>query len=276
MSVGPRIDLHTHSTASDGTTPPARLMSLAQEAGLDVIALTDHDTVAGLGAARAALPDGLTLVPGAELSCEADGVSLHLLAYLFDEDEPVLAAAMQQLRDSRVGRAEAMARSLEAAGTGVTWEQVQGLAQGTVGRPHLARALVERGLVSTMAEAFTPAWIGTGGRHWVDKTELDVLAAIALVQAAGGVTVFAHPGADARGETVPDPTIAAMAAAGLVGLEVDHVDHTSSTRAHLRGLAGELGLVVTGSSDFHGANKAVRLGESTTDPDAFAALLGRA
>lgn len=269
-----RIDLHTHSTASDGTTPPARLMTLARESGLDVIALTDHDTVDGLVDAWAALPDRLTLVPGAELSCRADGVSLHLLAYRFDEHEPVLAAAMQQLRDSRVGRAEAMARSLEAAGTGVTWEQVRSLAEGTVGRPHLARALVQRGLVPTVAEAFTPEWIGAGGRHWVDKAELDVLEAIALVRAAGGVTVFAHPGADARGETVPDTTIAAMAAAGLVGLEVDHVDHPPATRARLRGLAGELGLVVTGSSDFHGDNKAVRLGENTTDPDAYEVLLG--
>lgn len=271
---GQRIDLHTHSTASDGTTPPARLVALAREAGLDVVALTDHDTVAGLAAARAALPDGLTLVPGAELSCHSQGTSLHLLAYRFDEHDPPLSAAMRSLRESRVGRAEAMARSLEAAGTGVTWERVQALAQGTVGRPHLARALVEQGLVPTVADAFTPRWIGTGGRHWVDKAELDVLAAIGLVRAAGGVTVFAHPGADARGKTVPDAAIAAMAQAGLDGLEVDHVDHTASTRERLRGLAKDLGLLVTGSSDFHGDNKAVRLGAHTTTPQAYEALLG--
>lgn len=269
-----RIDLHTHSTASDGTTPPARLMTLARTEGLDVIALTDHDTVSGLGEARAALPDGLLLVPGAELSCRADGVSLHLLAYRFDEAEPMLVTALQRLRESRVGRAEAMARSLEAAGTGVTWAQVQSLAQGTVGRPHLAMALVERGLVPTVADAFTPEWIGTGGRHWVDKVELDVFDAIALVRAADGVSVFAHPGADARGETVPDPTVVAMADAGLAGLEVDHVDHPPATRERLRALARRLGLVVTGSSDFHGDNKAVRLGESTTSPDEYEALLG--
>ncbi|MBW3641196.1 MAG: PHP domain-containing protein, partial [Actinobacteria bacterium] len=229
----PRIDLHTHSTASDGTTPPDVLVRQARAAGLDVVALTDHDTTGGWAAAAEALPAGLSLVRGAEISCVRGGISLHLLAYLFDPDEPALATALQELRGSRVGRAETMARMLEADGTGVTWERVQELAGGTVGRPHLAAALVEQGHVASIADAFTPDWIGEHGRYWVAKTELDVLDAIRLVRGAGGVSIFAHPAASSRGRTVGVDVIADMAAAGLAGLEVDHVDHEKSARAAL-------------------------------------------
>ena len=260
-----RIDLHTHSTASDGTTPPDVLVREARAAGLDVLALTDHDTTGAWDAAAAALPDGLDLVRGAELSCVHDGISLHLLAYLFDPDEPALAAARRELRDSRTGRAERMARMLEADGTGVTWARVQELAGGTVGRPHVAQALVEQGRVATVSEAFAPEWIGTHGRYWVDKTELDVLDAVRLVAGAGGVSVFAHPRAVKRGRTVSDQVVADMAAAGLSGIEVDHVDHDDVARVELRALAVELDLLVTGSSDFHGTHKTVRLGAHTTD-----------
>ncbi|MCU1693909.1 MAG: hypothetical protein JWM64_3000 [Frankiales bacterium] len=261
-----RIDLHTHSTASDGTTPPARLVAEAAEAGLDVVALTDHDTTGGWDEAAAALPPGLSLVRGAEISCAADGISLHLLAYLFDPAEPEFAAARKRLRESRVGRAELMARRLEDAGTGVTWTRVQELAGGTVGRPHVAQALVEAGQVATVADAFTREWIGTGGRFHVSKVELDVVEAVRLVVGAGGVAVFAHPAANKRGRTVADDVVRTMADAGLAGLEVDHVDHDDDGRAHLRVLADELGLLTTGSSDFHGANKTVQLGAETTSP----------
>lgn len=256
--------------------PPAQLVAQAAQAGLDVVALTDHDSTAGVAEAVAALPPGLTLVPGAELSCVAGGVSLHLLAYLFDPEEPVFAAARRELRESRRTRAERMVASLAAAGTGVTWQQVSDLAAGTVGRPHVAQALVERGLVPTLADAFTPEWIGTGGRHWAGKLELEAWEAVALVKAAGGVTVFAHPGAAARGRTVPDSLYADLADAGLSGLEVDHVDHDEPTRAHLRGLAAELGLLVTGSSDFHGAHKTVGLGAHTTAEPAYERLVAGA
>ncbi len=271
-----RIDLHTHSTASDGTTPPERLGALAREAGLDVVALTDHDTTAGLAAAAAALPAGVALVPGAELSCTSGGISLHLLAYLFDPDEPELAAALATLRESRRTRAQRIVASLAAAGTGVTWEQVSALAAGTVGRPHVAQALVERGVVPTVADAFTADWIGAGGRHGAGRYELDVAEAVALVARAGGVTVFAHPGAAARGRTVPDSLYAELAAVGLSGLEVDHPDHDEPTRRRLRGLAGDLGLVATGSSDFHGAHKTVALAAHTTDEDTYERLVSAA
>ncbi len=272
----PRIDLHTHSTASDGTTPPDVLVRQARAAGLDVVALTDHDTTGGWAAAAEALPAGLSLVRGAEISCVRGGISLHLLAYLFDPDEPALATALQELRGSRVGRAETMARMLEADGTGVTWERVQELAGGTVGRPHLAAALVEHGHVASIADAFTPDWIGEHGRYWVAKTELDVLDAIRLVRGAGGVSVFAHPAASSRGRTVGADVIADMAAAGLAGLEVDHVDHEKSARAALADLAAHLGLAITGSSDFHGENKQVQLGAYTTSQPAYEQLMAAA
>ena len=169
-----------------------------------------------------------------------------------------------------------MARQMEVDGTGVTWARVQELAGGTVGRPHLAQAIVEQGHVPDVTAAFTPDWIGTGGRYYVAKTELDALAAVRLVVGAGGVPVFAHPRATARGRTVSDEVIAEMAAAGLVGLEVDHVDHDDRARADLTGLAAELGLLTTGSSDFHGTNKPVRLAENSTTETSYEALLAAA
>ena len=271
-----RIDLHTHSTASDGTTPPEVLVREARAAGLDVIALTDHDTTGGWERAAAALPDGLSLVRGAEISCIADGISLHLLAYLFDPAEPVFAASRLELRDSRTSRAERMARLLEDDGTGVTWARVQQIAGGTVGRPHVAQALIEQGHVTTVSEAFAPEWIGTNGRYWVDKTEVDVLDAVRMVAAAGGVSVFAHPRASKRGRTVSDQVIVDMAEAGLGGLEVDHVDHDPAVRQELRGLAAELGLLTTGSSDFHGTAKTVQLGAHTTDEQTYERLVAAA
>ena len=270
------IDLHTHSSASDGTTPPDALVREAHEAGLDVIALTDHDTTDGWEPAAKARPDGLRLVRGAEISCSRDGISLHLLAYLFDPEDDALSRQLQVLRDSRVGRAERMVSLLAADGHPVSWEQVERLADGTVGRPHVARALMESGLVGSIEEAFTQDWIGTRGRYWAGKHELDVLDAMRLVHAAGGVTVFAHPGADARGRTVGDHVIEEMAAEGLTGLEVDHVDHTAETRDRLRSKASALGLVVTGSSDYHGRNKQVRLGAHTTAPAVLDVISGRA
>ncbi|MFE0522202.1 PHP domain-containing protein [Streptomyces sp. NPDC058954] len=272
-----RIDLHTHSTASDGTDTPAELVRRASEAGLDVVALTDHDTTRGHAEATAALPAGLTLVTGAELSCRVDGVSMHMLAYLFDPEEPALLAERELVRDDRVPRAQGMVARLNELGVPVTWEQVRRIAgDGSVGRPHVATALVELGVVATVSDAFTQEWLADGGRAFVEKHETDPFEAIRLVKAAGGVTVFAHPGASKRGRTVPEATIAEMAAAGLDGIEVDHMDHDPDTRARLRGLARELGLLVTGSSDYHGSRKTCVLGEYTTDPEVYGEITRRA
>ncbi|WP_371602895.1 PHP domain-containing protein [Streptomyces sp. NBC_01220] len=272
-----RIDLHTHSTASDGTDTPAELVRNAAAAGLDVVALTDHDTVRGHAAAKAALPEGLTLVTGAELSCRLDGVGLHMLAYLFDPDEPELARERELVRDDRVPRARTMVRKLRELGVPVEWEQVARIAgDGSVGRPHIATALVELGVVETVSDAFTPEWLADGGRAYAEKHELDPFDAIRLVKAAGGVTVFAHPAAVKRGDVVPESSMAKLTAAGLDGIEVDHMDHDEPTRARLRGLARELGLLTTGSSDYHGSRKTVALGEYTTDPEIYGEITRRA
>ncbi|GGU42349.1 phosphatase [Streptomyces albospinus] len=272
-----RIDLHTHSTASDGTDTPAELVRHAADAGLDVVALTDHDTVAGHAEARAALPEGLTLVTGAELSCRLDGVSLHMLAYLFDPEEPELARERELVRDDRVPRARAMVGKLRDLGVPVTWEQVARIAgDGAVGRPHIATALVELGVVGSVSDAFTSQWLANDGRAYVEKHELDPFDAIRLVKAAGGVTVFAHPLAVKRGSCVPESAMADLAAAGLDGIEVDHMDHDAPTRARLRGLAAELGLLTTGSSDYHGSRKTCRLGDYTTDPEIYGEIVRRA
>ncbi|MET9729888.1 PHP domain-containing protein [Streptomyces sp. NPDC006458] len=272
-----RVDLHTHSTASDGTDTPAELVRRAGAAGLDVIGLTDHDTTRGHAEALAALPAGLTLVTGAELSCRLDGVSMHMLAYLFDAEEPTLLAERELVRDDRVPRAKAVIARLNELGVPVTWEQVARIAgDGSVGRPHIATALVEQGVVPTVSDAFTQQWLADGGRAYVEKHETDPFEAIRLVKAAGGVAVFAHPAAVKRGRTVPESAIAAMAEAGLDGIEVDHMDHDPDTRARLRGLAADLGLLVTGSSDYHGSRKTVALGEFTTDPEVYGEITRRA
>ncbi len=274
-----RIDLHTHSTASDGTLSPAELMTAAVEAGVDVVGLTDHDTTSGWRPAMEALPAGLTLVPGAELSCRWYAVDppipLHLLGYLFDPASPALRTELALLRDDRVRRARAMVDLMRTDGIDVTWDEIEEYAAGgTVGRPHLAQALIRRGLAGTVSEAFAPGLLGR--RYRLPKHDLDVFAAMRLVHDAGGVTVFAHPRATRRGRVVPDELIKQMAAAGLFGLEADHDDHSPAERAHVRALAAELGLAVTGSSDFHGTNKTVKLGTYTTAPEVYERLVATA
>jgi predicted metal-dependent phosphoesterase TrpH len=278
-----RIDLHTHSAASDGTDAPGEIAAAARAAGLDVIALTDHDTTAGLAAAIAAAPPGLTVLPGIELSCtwsageaSPSGISLHLLGYLIDPDAPELAATNARLRESRVDRGRLIAERLAAGGLPVRWERVRELAGGgSVGRPHLARALVEAGVVDSVDAAFR-RYLHDSSPYYVGKAELDAVEAVRLVRRIGGVPVFAHPLARRRGRVVDDAAIAELAAAGLAGIEVDHPDHVPADRAHLRGLAAELGLLVTGSSDYHGRNKVVPLGAETTDPAAYEAILAAA
>ena len=282
-----RIDLHTHSSASDGTDPPAEVMRRARERGVDVVALTDHDTVAGHAEARAALspgprgpagppgPPGLTLVPGMELSCRLDGRSLHLLAYLFDPAHPGLAAEVSAIRGDRVRRARAMVAKLAALGAGVTWDQVAAIAgDGVVGRPHIARALADAGVIAEPAEAFTAAWIGDGGRAYEDKYALDPVVAIGLIRDAGGVSVLAHPGTP--GYEVPGDDIAALAAAGLAGLEVWHPEQPAAERARTHALAADLDLVPAGGSDDHGALTGYRIGCETTPAESWERLAAQA
>lgn len=269
------IDLHVHSSASDGTDPPAEVVRRAAAAGCDVIALTDHDTVAGIAAAAAALPPGLTLVPGMELSCQLSGRSVHLLAYLFNPAYAALAAEAELIRDDRVHRARAMVARLGALGAPVSWERVEEIAAGAVvGRPHIARALAEAGVVATPADAFTAEWIGDGGRAHVGRYAPAPARAIALVRAAGGVPVLAHP--RSPGYEISDEVVVGLVSAGLAGLEVFHPDHDHSERSRLTHLANSLNLVITGGSDDHGAFGDGRLGTETTPPDQYERLLALA
>ena len=262
-----RADLHSHSNASDGTDPPAEVMRRAAAASLDVIALTDHDTVAGHWGAGQALTPGLTLLPGAELSCRIEGHSVHVLAYLFDPRNDELAGEMAEIRESRLYRARTMVDKLANLGAPITWEQVSEIAAGgVVGRPHIARALVAGGAVPTFEDAFGPDWIGAGGRAHVARYALDPAKAIRLVHAAGGVTVLAHPRGHTRGWQIPDEVIEDLAGIGLTGIEVNHPQQDERERGRLLELCGRLALVASGGSDDHGALTGYRIG-SEIAPD---------
>ena len=277
-----RIDLHTHSTASDGTDSPAELVGAAAAAGLDVLGITDHDTAAGWAQAAAALPSGLTLIRGAELSCACpDGtgrtVTVHLLGYLHDPASPPVAAEQARLRAERRERLHTMAIRMAEDGFPVDpAELMAGIPpDASAGRPHLAQALVRAGVVGSVTEAFGRYLAGRGA-YYVPKHDTPVTRAIKMIDDAGGVTVLAHPFARSRGPIVSAEVIAELAEAGLAGIEIDHPDHDEPTRAELRAIAKDLNLLVTGSSDYHGSNKTVRLGQETTDPEMLDALIQRA
>jgi predicted metal-dependent phosphoesterase TrpH len=272
-----RADLHCHSTASDGSCRPAEVMARARAAGLDVIALTDHDTVAGHAEARRALPAGLTLVPGMELSCRLADHGVHLLAYLFDPAEPGLAAECARIRASRTDRARAIVGRLGELGAPVTWEQVSAIAGGgVVGRPHIAQAMAAAGVVRWPADAFGPDWLGAGGRAHVTRYAPEPVRAIALVRAAGGVTVLAHPRAPARGWRMPEAEMARLAAAGLAGIEVRHPDHDHDARMDLTAVTARLGVIASGGSDDHGRLTGYRIGCDTIAPQAYERLVMQA
>ena len=269
-----RVDLHTHSTASDGTDPPAQVMRRAADAGLDVVALTDHDTLAGHAQARRALPPGLTLLPGMELSCRLGGRSVHMLAYNIDPANTELAAECAAIVEARLSRARRMVEALRGLGVGITWAQVEALAGGgVVGRPHIARAMTAAGAIDSPEQAFTPEWIGTGGRAHVSRYAPDPQRAIRLIRAAGGVAVLAHPGAVSRGGKLSDQVIAGLAAVGMAGLEVAHPNHDRAERERLGDLATKLGLVPCGGSDDHGSLTGYRIGQETTAPQAYERLM---
>jgi 3',5'-nucleoside bisphosphate phosphatase len=269
-----RIDLHTHSNRSDGTFTPPEVVRLAAERELDVVALTDHDTTDGLAEALdEGVRSGVDVVPGVEFSAEFDGTSVHVLCYWMDVEDEGLQRELRRLRDDRFRRGELMVERLSALGLPVEFERVRQIAgEATIVRPHIAQAMVEAGHVETEKEAFE-RWIGDGRPGHVAKHALDPVDAVALIRAAGGVCVLAHPGMWGDQSSVPDTLIERMAAAGMRGLEVDHPDHTPEAVEHYRRLAGDLGLVATGGSDCHGLRyDPVRLGTSLCDPDAFDAL----
>ncbi len=267
------IDLHAHSTASDGTDSPAGVVAAAAASGLDVVALTDHDTTAGWADATAQAPvSGVAVVLGTEVSARWEGISVHLLSYLHDPTHPALLAQTERTRAARLTRARRMVGLLEQD-YGLTWDDVvaQTGDDATVGRPHIADALVARGVVVDRSAAFASILVPSS-RYYVPHYAPEAVDAVAAIRASGGVPVFAHPGADQRGRTVPDAAVEELADAGLVGLEVDHRDHGPRQRGRLAALAERLGLLVTGSSDYHGVGKPNLLGENTTSADVLAQI----
>ncbi|MBM4194637.1 MAG: PHP domain-containing protein [Gemmatimonadetes bacterium] len=243
------VDLHAHTTASDGTATPEQFVAAALAAGLSAVAVTDHDTVDGVGpVTEAAAGTGLRIVPGVELSAhDADGREVHLLGLHLSAPH-VIAGSLARAREDREMRATQMVARLNSEGIAITADDVREAAAGAaIGRPHIARVLVARGIVKTMQEAFD-RWLGAGKPAYVEKPRLPVDDAIAMVHAAGGLAVYAHPGEAGTRERV-----GAFAAAGLDGLEVRHPSHSAAEIKRLRGLARDLGLVPSGGSDWHGA-----------------------
>lgn len=259
-----RIDLHTHSIASDGTETPAEVMRQAQRAGLDVVALTDHDTVSGLDeAARVADELGLEFVPGVEFSASIGPASVHMLGYYVDATSDELLATMQQTRRDRESRAERMVARI-AADYPLTWDDVLAVAEpgATLGRPHIADALVARGIVADRLEAFASILHWRGG-YYQPQEAPSPEDAVRIIRRAGGVPIVAHPAS--RGSRVMEPgRLDALIHAGLAGIEVDHRENSHEARATLRAIAERHSLIVTGSSDYHGAGKPNQLGEYTT------------
>ncbi len=267
-AVAGEADLHTHSTVSDGTESPAQLMRQAAVSGLWGIALTDHDSTSGWAEAAAAVPEtGVALIPGMELSTREGFMSVHMLAYLIDPLDEGLLAETARIRESRFTRAEEIVRRI-GRDYDLSWDDVLAqTAQGaTIGRPHIADALVARGLVASRSAAFEGILhprAGYAAPHYAP----DPLTGVRLIRAAGGVPVLAHPGTRGAERVIPPERLARLIDAGLFGLEIDHPENGAAAKGRLRELATRFGLEVTGSSDYHGTGKPNRLGEHRTARD---------
>ena len=275
-----RIDLHTHTHRSDGTVSPGDLVRHAHELGMDVLALTDHDTTEGWAeAADVASRVGLTLVRGMELSCKLEGHGVHLLAYLPDPTYPPLADELERILDGRNARLPATLDKLRDVGIEIDAKDVRRLAgeAAAMGRPHVADALVDKGVVRDRAEAFE-RYLGPRGPAHVNRYAADLVRMIEIIRAAGGVSVIAHPWASRHNhDSLDEAGLASLKEAGLAGIEVDHQDHDPRTRETLRALARNLDLVATGSSDYHGDGKVNHeIGCNTTDPDEYERLMALA
>jgi hypothetical protein len=262
------IDLHTHTTASDGTDSPSELINKALSAGIQTLAITDHDSTAGWSQAIAALRPPMALVLGAEISTlTLDGISVHILGLLFDGDDRNLQAMLADSRDTRIPRMRKMIELLAADGIAVTMEDVITATPpgATIGRPHLADALVKNRIVATRDEAFLDL-LHNDSKYYVTHAAPTPENAISQIRQAGGVAVIAHPFASRRGEVISAATFNSLVDAGLNGIEVNHRDQSQIEREQLSEIADQLGLVKTGSSDYHGNGKLNALGENLTDP----------
>jgi 3',5'-nucleoside bisphosphate phosphatase len=272
------IDLHTHSNYSDGTDSPAELINKALAAGVTTIALTDHDSIAGISEAQSALRSGISLVPGAEISCQTeDGISVHMLGLLFDLSNSELLATMENTRENRHGRMQRIIERINEAGIEISMQDVLAeLSEGaTLGRPHLADALVKKGVVKSRDEAFAEM-LHNKSKYYVAHYSPKPVDAIRLIKEAGGVAVIAHPMASHRGRTISFETFGDLINTGLDGIEVDHRDHSPDEKSALIKLATENNLVMTGASDYHGNGKLNKLAEYTTKADQWDLLQARA
>ena len=271
------IDLHTHTSYSDGTDTPAQLINKALAAGISIIGLTDHDSISGWQEATDALRTGISLVPGAEISCQTpDGISVHILGLLFDSNNSELMNTLEKTRENRHGRMEKIIARINEAGIDITMDDVlEQLSDGaTLGRPHLADALVKKGIVASRDEAFTQM-LHNNSKYYVSHYSPTPETAIKLIKAAGGVSVIAHPMASHRGRTISLDTFGSIIKAGLDGIEVEHRDHSPDEKSQLIELANESNLVMTGASDYHGNGKLNTLGEYTTRPEQLEKLESR-
>jgi len=273
-----KIDLHTHTTYSDGTDNPSELINKALAAGITIIGLTDHDSISGWQEATNALRSGISLVPGAEISCQTlDGISVHILGLLFDSSNSELMNTLKKTRENRHSRMEKIIARINEAGIEITMNDV--LAQlsdgATLGRPHLADALVKKGVVASRDEAFTQM-LHNNSKYYVSHYSPTPETAIALIKAAGGVSVIAHPMASHRGRTISLETFGSLIDSGLDGIEVDHRDHSPAEKIELISLASRSNLVMTGASDYHGNGKLNSLAEYTTKPEQWEKLEERA
>ncbi|MDR7251420.1 putative metal-dependent phosphoesterase TrpH [Nocardioides sp. BE266] len=274
-----RVDLHTHSSASDGTDTPADLVREAKAAGLDVVALTDHDATSGWAEAQEAADEvGITLVPGLEISTKLQHRGVHLLAYLPDPTYGPLVDVLGRILAGRSERTPAIVAALRAHGIDLTEDDVHREANGSVaaGRPHVADALVRLGVVADRTEAFATL-LSPGQPGYVNRYAPQLEEMIPIVVAAGGVPVIAHPWGRRGGTVLTEEAFASLKGLGLAGIEVDHQDHGPELRTRLRAIAADLDLVATGSSDHHGLGKVDHdLGVNTTDPEQYERLVGMA
>jgi len=262
------IDLHTHTTVSDGTDSPAQLVNKALAQGLDTVAITDHDAIAGWSSAVQTLRGSLKLVLGAEISCLTEsGVSVHMLGLLFDGTNSALLEALENTRDERLPRMRKMIELMQADGIDISLADVEAAMppKATMGRPHLADALVAKKIVQSRDEAFFEL-LNNESKYYVAHLAPTPVDAIKLIRAAGGVAVIAHPFASLRGQILDSSDFIDLKTAGLNGIEVNHRDQSNEERLSLLSIASDLDLVMTGSSDYHGTGKLNSLGENVTDP----------
>jgi predicted metal-dependent phosphoesterase TrpH len=272
------IDLHTHSLASDGTDTPGELINKAHARGISVLGLMDHDTVAGWDEAISYLRPGMSLVLGSEISCQTlDGTSVHMLGMLFDRENTALAEVLSTTRDNRLTRMNRIIGRLNEAGFEISIEDVLAqLAPGaTLGRPHLADALIAKKIVTSRDEAFTEL-LHNNSKYYISHYSPTPEDAIRLIKQAGGVAVIAHPLASLRGRTVSIDSFKSMVEAGLDGIEISHRDQSEDERQLLREVVEQYDIIATGSSDYHGNGKLNQLAEFTTTPEDFEALEAKA